>query len=48
MDGINSRQFQGIYSLLQTIQTGSGSHPATYQLGTRVYIPWGKAAGAWN
>jgi hypothetical protein len=31
---------------VRRIQTGSGSHPASYPMGTRGYFPGGKAAGA--
>jgi len=36
----------GNFSVLHCIQTGSGAHPATYQMGTRVSFPRHKAAGA--
>jgi len=28
------------------VQNGSGSHPASYSMGTGGSFPWGKAAGA--
>jgi hypothetical protein len=28
------------------VQHGSGAHPASYPVGTKVSFPWGKAAGA--
>jgi hypothetical protein len=36
----------GNFSLHHRIQNGSGSHPASYPMGTRVSFPRGKAAGA--
>ena len=33
-------------SLLQSIQTGSGVHPASYYVGTDFFFSGGKAAGA--
>jgi hypothetical protein len=35
----------GKFSLLHRVQTGSGSHPASYAMGTRGPFPGGKAAG---
>jgi len=35
-------------SLHHRFQTGSGAHPASYPMGTRVSIPGGKAAGSWS
>jgi hypothetical protein len=44
--GVDSRQRQDLY-LLQSVQTGSGAHPASYPVGTRGGpFPRGKAAGA--
>jgi hypothetical protein len=34
------------FSLHRRVQKGSGTHPASYPVGTRVYFPGGKAAGA--
>jgi hypothetical protein len=34
------------FSLLHTIQTSSGAHPAFYPVGTGGYLPQGKVAGA--
>jgi hypothetical protein len=36
----------GYFSLLQSVQTGSGAHPAAYPMGTRGLLPRRKAAGA--
>jgi hypothetical protein len=36
------------YSPLNSVQTGSGAHPASYPLGTRVSFTGSKAAGAWS
>jgi hypothetical protein len=33
------------FSLLHSVQTGSGAHPASYQMGTGGSFPGGKAAG---
>jgi hypothetical protein len=33
------------FSLLHSVQTGSGAHPASYTMGTRGCFPGGKAAG---
>jgi hypothetical protein len=41
----DSRQRQD-FSLLHSIQTGFGAHPALYPMGTGGDFPWGKAAGA--
>jgi hypothetical protein len=35
-------------SLLHVVQTGSGTHPASYSMGTRGSFPGGKSAAAWN
>jgi hypothetical protein len=35
----------GNFSLAHRFQTGSGSHPASYPMGTRGSFPGGKAAG---
>jgi len=40
-----SRQEQ---SLLQNVETGSGTHPASCSMGTGTSSPWGKAAGEWG
>jgi hypothetical protein len=34
------------YSLLHSVQTGSGAHPASYPVGTGSSFPWTKAARA--
>jgi hypothetical protein len=36
----------GNFSLHHRVQSGSGAHPASYPMGTRVSLPGGKAAGA--
>jgi hypothetical protein len=36
----------GNFSLHHRVQTGSGAHPASYPMGTRVSFPGGKVAGA--
>jgi hypothetical protein len=36
----------GMFSLHHRLQTGSGTHPASYPVGNRGSIPVGKAAGA--
>jgi hypothetical protein len=33
------------FTLLHGVKTGSGAHPASYPMGTRVYFSGGKAAG---
>jgi hypothetical protein len=33
-------------SVLHSVETGSGAHPASYTMGTVGSFPWGKAAGA--
>jgi hypothetical protein len=33
------------FSLLHSVQTGSGAHPASYPMGTGDFSPRGKAAG---
>jgi len=38
----------GMFSLWHRIQTGSGAHPASYQMITGVSFPRDKAAGAWS
>jgi hypothetical protein len=35
----------GLFSLRQRVQTGSGSHPASYAVGTGISFLGGKAAG---
>jgi hypothetical protein len=42
--GFDSRQGQDI-SLLYSVQTGSGAHPASYTMDTGGFFHWGKAAG---
>jgi hypothetical protein len=36
------------FSLLHSVQTGSGSHPASYPMGTGGCLPGGKAVVAWS
>jgi hypothetical protein len=43
--GFDSRQGKE-FTLLHSFQTGSGSHPASYSMGTGGDFPEGKAAGA--
>jgi hypothetical protein len=38
----------GNFSLHYRIQNGSGTHPASYPIGTRGSFPGGKAAGPWS
>jgi hypothetical protein len=38
----------GNFSLLHRVQTGSGSHPATYWVDTVGSFPGGKSSGAWS
>jgi hypothetical protein len=43
--GFGSRQSQD-FSLLHSVQTGSGAYPAFYSMGTGCCFRGGKAAGA--
>jgi hypothetical protein len=43
--GFDSRQGKD-FSVLQTVQTGSAAHPASYPMSTGGCIPGGKSAGA--
>jgi hypothetical protein len=36
------------FSLHHRVQNSSGTHPASYPMGTRASFPGGKAAGAWS
>ena len=36
------------FSLLQSVQTGSGAQPASYSMGTEDPFPEGKAAVEWS
>jgi hypothetical protein len=36
------------FSLLHSVQTGSGAHPASCPMGTKVPFSGSRAAGAWN
>jgi hypothetical protein len=36
------------FSLPHSVQTGSGSNPASYPMDTGGSILWDKGAGAWN
>jgi hypothetical protein len=45
MDGWGSIPDRGKI-FLHNVQTSSGTHPASYPKGTRVFIPGGKTAGA--
>jgi hypothetical protein len=44
--GFDSRRGGGNFSLHHRVQNGSGAHPASYPMRTRVSFPGGKAAGA--
>jgi hypothetical protein len=45
--GVRARvQVGSEFSLLHTVQTGSGAHPTFYPMGTGCSFPEGKAAGA--
>jgi hypothetical protein len=37
-----------MFSLLNSVQTGSVTHPASYPMGTEDSFPGDKAAGAWS
>jgi hypothetical protein len=41
-----SSVWAGNFSLHHRVQAGSGAHPASYPIGTRVSFPGGKVAGA--
>jgi hypothetical protein len=43
---VRFRAGAGNFSLHRRVQNGSGAHPASYPMGTRVYFPGGKAAEA--
>jgi hypothetical protein len=46
LDGSGSIPCRGRdFSLLHSVQTGSGVHPASYTMGTGVFFPGVKAAG---
>jgi len=46
-DDVNFATFcDEIFSLNHRVQNGSGAHSASYPMGTRGSVPWGKAAGA--
>jgi hypothetical protein len=45
--GFDSQQGQNC-SLLHSVQTDSGAHPASYTIGIGGSFPAGKAAGAWR
>jgi hypothetical protein len=36
------------FSLLHSVQTGSGAHPASYPMGNEGSFPWSKAAEVWS
>jgi hypothetical protein len=48
--GLDDQEFESRYvqecSLLHSVQTGSGAHPASYPMVTVGYFPWSKAVGA--
>jgi hypothetical protein len=46
MIGVRNAARAGNSSLHHRVQTGSGSHPASYPIGTGGFLPGGKAAAA--
>jgi hypothetical protein len=49
LDGRGSILVRGKrFSLIHSIQTSSGAHPASYPMGTGVSFPAGKAGGPWG
>jgi hypothetical protein len=44
----DSRQGQEIFLCFNSIQTGSGAHPASTPVGTEANFSGGKAAGMWS
>jgi hypothetical protein len=44
MTGVRFPTGERDFSLLHSVQTGSGAHPASYPMGTGGYFPEGKAA----
>jgi hypothetical protein len=46
LDGLVSFPAVHNVSLLHSVKTGSGAHPASYPIGARDSVPGGKAAGA--
>jgi hypothetical protein len=46
IEGFESREGLGNFSLHHRVQTGSEAHPASYPMGTRGYFPESKEAGA--
>jgi hypothetical protein len=45
-DGIQFPPGAKDFSLLRSVQTGSGAHPVSYTMGSGGSFPGGKAAGA--
>jgi hypothetical protein len=48
MIGVRIPTGAGNFSFHHRIQTGTGAHPASYSVGTRVSFLGGTAAGAWS
>jgi len=48
MIGVRVPAGAGNFSLHHSVQTGSGSHPASYSLGTVGSFPENKVAGVWS
>jgi hypothetical protein len=46
VDGQGSIPGRAKFSLIYSVQTGSGAHPSSYSVGTREFSPGGKVAGA--
>jgi hypothetical protein len=48
LDGPGSISAVQDFPLLHSVQTDSGTHPASYPMGTGGSFPGGKAVGAWS
>jgi hypothetical protein len=48
MAGVRFLEWAKYFSLLNSSQTGSGAHEASYPMGTVGYFPRGKAARSWS
>jgi len=46
--GFDFRQRWGMFSLHHQVQNGSGTHPASYPMGTRGSFPGSKASEGWS
>jgi hypothetical protein len=46
--GSIARRGNEFFSFHYRVQTGSGTHPASYPMGTGGSFPGGKADGAWS